>query len=348
MRKCDSCGKLYQESKDVFCPHCGAVAQKQCTHGSSFDSKRYDRGEIYKSNSPQYYSNTYNKNTEPHAQRKNTPHNSTENTFGNKGYYGDKVPQLNLPDFKKILSNGNNHGMLVGIIIFVIVVGFNLITGLVNYDGVADDSDLWGNATEMYVEEDISSLYTIVDKATIEMVSEEGNFKTFALEIRGMGFDDYLPENMQNDILSGAMAEQLLSEETFVEMLICDFSKKIVAEESYNNALADSYYSTGEQKDNKCKYQFTYSFDYDEIVHISGGVDFYLDNGLYINAELPFSAFSLSEDGEITYYTSYADSDTDWNTVFSECPNEQEINRDVCIDFDVSETAEGDLSNGEQ
>ena len=25
MRKCDSCGKLYQESKDVFCPHCGAA-----------------------------------------------------------------------------------------------------------------------------------------------------------------------------------------------------------------------------------------------------------------------------------------------------------------------------------
>ena len=94
MKKCDSCGKIYQESKDVFCPHCGAVAQKQCTHGSSFDSKRYARGEIYKNNNTQHQNTTYNKGFEPHAQRNETPYNKSQNNSSS----GDKIPQINLPD----------------------------------------------------------------------------------------------------------------------------------------------------------------------------------------------------------------------------------------------------------
>ena len=120
-------------------------------------------------------------------------------------------------------------------------------------------------------------------------------------------------------------------------MIICDFKKKIVDEESYNSTLDNSYYCSGEQVDGECKYEFYYDFDYDEIVHIGSGVSFYLDDGRYINAELPFSAFSVSADGEITYYTSYADDQTAWNTVFSECSNEQSIDRAFIVDFDTGE-----------
>ncbi len=342
MRKCDSCGKLYQESKDVFCPHCGAVAQKQCTHGSSFDSKRYDRGEIYKNNDTPYQNTTYNQGFEPHAQRGNTPYNKPENTFDNKGGYGDKFPKINFPDLTRTFTSGNGktkNTKTGGIIAICIVIAFNLITGFIN----ANDDDVFSSDYETITEyEETNELYTVVDQAIIEMVDTEGDFKTFTLEISGMGFDDFLPENMQDDIASGVMAEEILSENTFVEMLICDFSKGIVSEESYDNALNDSYYFTGENIDGKCVYEFSYSFDYGEIVHIANGVDFYLDDGLYINAELPFSAFSVSEDGKITYYTSYADSETAWNTVFSECSNQQEINRDVCIDFDLIVIDKGD------
>lgn len=336
MRKCDSCGKLYQENKDVFCPHCGAVAQKQCTHGSSFDSGRYDRGEVYKNIKPDYKNTTYNKDFEPHAQREQTPYN----TFSNKEEYGDKIPKINLPDLTKTFSSGKKTPKPVGIIILVVIIAINLLSALLSTNGDMDFSSNQQVVSEQA--EDISELYTVIDEAKIEMVNTEGDFKKFTLEISGMGFDDYLPENMQNDIISGAMANKMLSEDAFVEVLLCDFSKNIVNEESYNNAIEDSYYYSGEQKDDKCKYEFTYSFDYGEIVHIASGVNFYLDDGMYINAELPFSAFSLSEDGLITYYTSYADSETAWNTVFEECSNHQEIDRDVFIDFNSITTVEGE------
>lgn len=343
MRKCDSCGKIYQESKDVFCPHCGAVAQKQCTHSSSFDTGRYDRGEIYKGSQSDYKSTTYNRDFEPHVQRKQTAYNPKQTTFGDMGDFGKKTPEINLPDFKKVLSKGNvQNGKLVGIIIFVCIIAFNFLIGIIGTNEVNDDTGLWDDVSEVLIEEEISDLYTVADSATIELVGEDGNFKAFTLEISGMGFDDTLPENLQNDITSGFMAEEILSQDTFVDMLICDFAEKIVAEDIYNDVLNDCYYTTGDQQDNKCKYKFSYSFGYDEIVHIAGGLNFYLDNGLYINAELPFSAFSVSEDGEITYYTSYADDQTAWNTVFSECSNEQDIGRDMYIDFGADVTVEGE------
>ncbi len=332
MRKCDSCGKLYQESKDVFCPHCGAVAQKQCIHGSSFDSKRYDRGEIYKSNNSQYQNTTYNKGFEPHAQREKHPYNKTEN----EGNSGGSFPELSLPDLTKKLSKtitkGSNNGKLIAIIICACVFGLNMILGLVNYDGV-NGTDYWEDTSEFYIEEDINDLYTIADKAIIEVAEADGSFTSFTLEISGMGFDDYLPENMLDDISSSAMAKEILSEDTFVETLVCNFSEESIDEEGYNTVLNNAYLVPGEQVEGNCKYEFTHSFDYDEIVHIGSGVDFYLDNGKHINAELPFSAFSVSEDGKITYYTSYADSETAWNTVFSECSNEQDTGRDVFIDL---------------
>ncbi len=339
MRKCDSCGKLYQESKDVFCPHCGAVAHKQCTHTSSFDSQRYDRGELYKYNNTQYKNTTYNKGYEPHAQRKEQPSSSQSNSG-----YGEKLPQINLPDLKTVLSKGKNqNGKFIGIIVICIVFAFNLITGLVNS---SDMDHYYDNEPETeYV--DVNEFYTVVDKATIEMVDADDDFKTFTLEISGMGFDDALPEAIHSTITSDDMGAAIVSEDTFVEMMICDFSKPIVEGNSYDNAIDDSYFYSGKQVDDKCKYEFIYRFDYDEIVHIVSGVNFYLDDGKTINAELPFSAFSVSKDGEITYYNSYASDDTAWNTVFSECSNEQEINNDLCVNFGVVESDEGVSENGE-
>ena len=332
MRKCDSCGKIYQESKDVFCPHCGAVAEKQCTHSSSFDSKRYDRGEIYKNNT-QYQNTTYKQGFEPHAQRESTPYNTSVNNSG----FGDKVPQINLPDFKRVFSKGNGqNGKLIGAIVACVIIGLNLITGVLSTnDVISSDYEM---VTEY--EEEVNELYTVVDEATIEMIDTTGDFKTFTLEIQGMGFDAFLPTYIQDDIINGIMTEDIISEGTFVKMLICDFSKTVVNEESYNNALEDCHYYTGKQVKNKCKYEFVYNFDFDEIVHIAGGVNFHLGNGLLVNAELPFSAFSVSENGEITYYTSYADSGTAWNTVFSECLNKQEIGEDLSIDFNEVEYGE--------
>lgn len=338
MKKCDSCGKVYQESKDVFCPHCGAVAQKYCNHGSSFDSKRYDRGELYESNNPQYQNTVYQQGAEPHAQRKSTPYNNS----GNQGSYGGGFPELNIPELTKKIPQAVeklSKFRFIGIIIFACVFGVYALVNAVNYDGI-NGTDYWEDESLAYVEEDANEIYGVVDKATIEIVEADGKSKTFMLKIRGMGFEDLAPEYVRENIYSGVLAEEMLSENTFVEMLMCDFSEDVVSEESYNNAINDGYYFPGDKIKGGCKYQFTYDFDYGEIVHIASGVDFYLEDGRYINAQLPFSAFSVSEDGKITYYTSYSDYDTAWNTVFSECSNEQDINRDICIGFDAVELGE--------
>jgi len=339
MKKCDSCGKLYQENKDVFCPHCGAVAQKQCTHGSSFDSGRYDRGEIYKSNNPQYQNTTYNYQGEPHAQRESYPYNQPENTFPHKKNYGDKIPEINIPDIKKAFKDGKiQKSKSVGIIGICVVIAFNLITGLLSR---IDDAEVFSDY-EVVSEpaDDYGPFFASIDEATIEVVETEGSTIIFALEIESLGFDDFLPEGMKEDIISGAMAKELISENTLVELMICGFPKKIVSEEDYDNALAECYNYSGKQVTGESRYEFAYDFDYGEIVHFFNGVSFYLENGKHINAELPFTAFSVSEDGEITYYSSYADNDTAWNTVFSECYNYQEINSDLYIDFDSVVTVE--------
>lgn len=345
MRRCDSCGKVYQESKDVFCPHCGAVAEKKCTHGSSFDSRRYDRGEIYRNNNTQYQNTTYNKSFEPHAQRRDDTYNTSQSNSG----YGEKIPQINLPDFKALLSKGKgkNGKPFIGVIVFAVILVFNALTSLIGSNDVMSDVSVVGDESVVYVEEEISELYTVVDEATVEIVFDEDGFKTFAIEINSMEFDEYLPESLKNDIASGVTAKELLSENTFVEALVCVFSTKTVKEEDYNNALNDAYLITAEQTvEGKCRYEFAYSFDYGEIVNFIGGVDFYLDDGRYINAELPFGAFSVSEDGEITYYTAYSDEGTHWDTVFEECSNKRETDGSVVMIFDKVNIVEAVSDNG--
>ncbi len=331
MRKCESCGKLYQESKDVFCPHCGAVAQKQCTHGSSFDSSRYDRGEIYKNESG---STAYNQGVEPHIQREKYLYNRFEDTFGDAGQYSDKTPKIEFPDLSKMLSKTKGKSpKSIGIIIFICIIAFNFIIGSLSFnEGV--DVDSWEESEVMYFGEDVTEFYTVVNEASIEIIDTNQKAKTFVIEIKCMEFEENLPESVQSAISSGEMGKDILSDDTFVEILPCSFSKKEVDEESYDSAVNESFYSPGEQIDGKCKYKFIYDFDYDEIVHIAGGIDFRLENGVYINAQLPFSAFSVSEDGIITYYSSYANEYTKWSTVFTECSNKQAFSSDVYINFE--------------
>lgn len=40
--KCESCGKTFQSNKDVFCPHCGAVATKSGTADKNANTAAYD------------------------------------------------------------------------------------------------------------------------------------------------------------------------------------------------------------------------------------------------------------------------------------------------------------------
>lgn len=318
MRKCDSCGKLYQETKDVFCPHCGAVAVKQCNHGSSFDSRRYDRGEIYKNNSTQYQNTTYNQGYEPHAQRGNNPYNSE-----NAEDYSEKFPQLKLPDFTKMMPKVNKKGNpKIGIIVFICILAFNIIIGSIGADeGYIDDEDnFWADVSvqEEYIGGGDAS--AVVKNASIELIKAENGIKAFDISIENMYFP-FDSVDYRNQVREG-----IIQGNAFVEIDMCVFSGNPVPEETFDDALAESYYVSGSECAETGRYKFEFEFDYDEIVYLNSGLNLYLENDMNVYAELPFSAFSISEDGAVTYYTSYASDETDWKTVFTECSNEGSVN----------------------
>lgn len=324
MRKCDSCGKLYQESKDVFCPHCGAVAQKQCTHGSSFDSSKYDRGEIYKNNNTP--DNTYAQGVEPHIQREKYPYNRFEDTFGDAGKYSDETPRKTLfPDisFGEKSRKSKKNNIKIGAIISGIIILLNFITGMLAINENDYDDVYYEDVSEVYTVE--NEFYPVSSSASITFMGENVDFKIFELSVEDMYFD-YDEGNtvaeIEDSIVNGA---------TFTEIGVCTFSETEVPEDDYDNAVGEGYCISGKESDKEGHYLFLYDFDYGEIVHIYSGVSMYFDNGMYVNTELPFSAFSISEEGVVTYYTSYADDSTDWNTVFTECSNEMTVS-----DYDLS------------
>ena len=336
MRKCDSCGKLYQESKDVFCPHCGAVAQKQCTHASSFDSNRYDRGEIYKGNTTQYQNATYNKGFEPHAQREKYTSNKAEGGFSNAEQYSYETQRKSaIPDIGKVFNKGSNK-TIIGVIVTVCIIVFNVfVANISSFDDV-NGTDYWSEEemSEHYIDE--AEFYAVSSSASVSISSETGMSKDIEISIDDM----WLPYEANDSYEE--FQEYILKDGALTEINVCTFSEATVSEELYDQALTESYCISSNYGHKPGHYQFTYEFDYDEIVHIIGGVSFYGEDGVFVNIELPFSAFSVSEDGKITYYTSYADESTDWNTVFSECSNEQEIDGDISIDFGSVVAVEGE------
>lgn len=318
MRKCDSCGKLYQETKDVFCPHCGAVAVKQCTHGSSFDSGRYDRGEIYKNSNTRRQNTTYNQGYEPHVQRDKSQYNKSQDAFDNNGKYTADLSKINLPDFKKMMPKVNKKGNpKIGIIVFVCVLGLNILLNTIGSSQDYSEEDNWSDVTMQEIID--GEVYTLVKNASVELVEDEDGVKTFDICIENMCFSDdaigYSPE----------IEEQIVNGDVFAEIDVCAFSENPVPENDFNDALSESYFIPGSACDEIGRYQFKYDFDYDEIIHLNCGMYLYFENDTRINAELPFGAFSIAEDGTVTYYTSFASDETDWATVFEECSNEANV-----------------------
>ncbi|MGN1316144.1 MAG: hypothetical protein ACI4VW_03685 [Acutalibacteraceae bacterium] len=331
MRKCESCGKVYQETKDVFCPHCGAVAQKQCTHGSSFDTDRYDRGEIYQKGKIIEQKPSYNPGAEPHAQREATPYNGFGNNSENNNTYSDKHSKTTvIPNFSKMKKTPKNQksSSKIGAIIFIIIISVNVLAGVFGFDETDDAYD-YEDASVFYNEEYSDwEYYASVGSASVRFLDEETEYKSFELSIN----DLYFAEDSTS--VTDSVWEGYLVFDFPVEMGVCRFNEKTVSEDVYIDELSKEQYISAQTLDDPLNCVFVYEFDYDEIVHICTGVSICLENGDYVYAQLPFDAFSISEDGEVTYYTSYSGDDTEWNTVFEECSNETKIdNYGAYIEF---------------
>lgn len=331
MRKCESCGKVYQETKDVFCPHCGAVAQKQCTHGSSFDTNRYDRGEIYQKGNSAEHGTFYNSGSEPHAQRTDAPYNASGNGYDNNNTHTPKnTTKTVIPDFGKMKRSPKNQksSSKIVLIIFIIIIVFNVLVGSFGFSETDDTYD-YEDASVLY-NEDYSDedYYASVGSASIRFLCDETEYKSFELSINDLYFaEDSVSVN--DNVWEGYVVFDFP-----VEMGVCKFNEKIVSEDVYNDELDKEQYLSAQKIDDPLKCVFEYEFQYDEIVHICTYLTISLEDGDCVYAQLPFDAFSISEDGEVTYYTSHSSDDTEWNTVFEECSNEIKIdNYGAYIEF---------------
>ncbi len=313
MKKCESCGKVYSDGKDVFCPHCGAVASKKCTHGSSFDSSRWDRGEIYRNNE-----NTYSSGSEPHAQR--AGYNSDYDSGNN--YEPKKTPgfPLDLPG----MLNGDKLKKIVGAIVAVATVLPIIISffgGMTDFD---TDTDWYGD--NYYGTEEDENI-AFVSEATVVTKEYGTDWFVFDLDIKDiyidgvdMGFTDTL-------YINGFEAE--------IDLITYDMDDVNPGEYFY----LDSYYSTGtynytgEQVDSSGYIDFSsFDFEYGEFIFISR---LCLHN-LYgeITVKLPFDAFSCDSDGNVIYYCYNND-----NSCFEECTPETEID-DYVRAYSFSEPTE--------
>lgn len=322
MRKCESCGKVYQETKDVFCPHCGAVAQKQCTHGSSFDTDRYDRGEIYQKGNSAEHGTFYNSGAEPHAQRTDAPYNASGNGYDNNNTHTKKnTTKTVIPDFGKMKRSPKNQksSSKIGLIILVIVIAFNVLVGVFGFDETDDEYNYEDVSVSYNGDYSYGEYYASVGSASVRLLDGEGECKSFELCVNNL----YFAENDESDTYDGWDINP--SFDFPVDIGVCKFKEKIVSEDVYNDELDKEQYLSAQKIDDPLKCVFDYEFQYDEIVHICTYLTISLEDGDCVYAQLPFDAFSISEDGEVTYYTSHSSDETEWNTVFEECSNEIKI-----------------------
>ena len=305
MRKCDACGKTYVDSKDVFCPHCGAIGQKQCTHNSSFDSDRWNRGEIYGNGS-----NTYQQGAEPHAQRAGNSYNTqVDKRRDVKKQYGEdyKTPKSTLTTILEMVGNtvksgGNdqkNIRKIIGAVVAVIAILNVVITGLSEtvssdnilngfYEEVSEDS--YGDFGYEY------DMSVVAGKVTVEPFEDWDGTWFFDLNIANLYLDSADTQMTFDvcDMLSGdgyihldgyfyTMPDKIMSYDKFDEILFEESSYVISDAHSVESHTVQYWFTAG------------------DIVYFDClAINF--DDGSTVALSLPFDAFSCDEKGNVTYY----------------------------------------------
>lgn len=288
MKKCESCGKTFSENKDVFCPHCGAVAEKKCTHGSSFDSSRWNRGEIYGNDNR----NTYRGGVEPHVQR--TEENAEKRQ--DKRYLNPTVP-----------FDGKSLKKIIGIVV-IIIVCINLIVGFTNFVLTKDDL-----ADEQWAESIVSGefgYYPTIGNAQVEVENVGADRFVFKLKA-----DDFYFINIDEEG-SKEIADDLFNYEQYAEIEASVFYETEMYSYEYESELENYTYLSSDSADGYYEF-YDYEFRSGDIIYLS---NFYIgteNSSLY--PELPFDAFCCDDDGDVTYYRVSEEQYYNDEIVFEEC-----------------------------
>ncbi len=298
MRKCDACGKVYAEGKDVFCPHCGAIGQKQCNHGASFDSSKWDRGEIYKN------SNTYKQGAEPHAQRTSSAYNTNNKKAADLsgGQFGSdyNAPNTVVRNIietvtKKATESKKDEKKFVKIIgaIVALISVFNVILSDVDSSDVFSDSFFEDTSTD-YINYPVDVL---AGEVYIEPFEDWDGTWFF-----DMYFDTLYLYSDEAE-LSTEVCDKLSGDEyIYIDGLIYTMPDKVMSIDSFNNIIDEegSYVISDAQSTDAHTIQ--YWFNAGDIIYCDL-LTFVFDDGSAVDLILPFDAFSCDENGKVTYYT---------------------------------------------
>lgn len=329
MRKCESCGKTYSESRDIFCPHCGAVAQKKCSHSFSthednnyYDRSRFDRGGDYSFN-------------ESDAEKQYTQEKKYEQkSYGEKADSGEYSKNRNsntqsqktlMP--KKPIIRNKKPSKGIGIFIAIVVL-FNILVGVFEE---LDTENLFDDAAG-YVEnviEDVDCLGYVEANGIKFIIPDDTQYKMI-ISIDKLGIDYGDSEKIKK------FTDYLVNEEVGCSITAYEKEKiEFDVKKDFVYESADSYWEEELYFGELVLYgDLGYVFAFEEfpelskdtMTHIYGmtigdmdeeeheaydDYEMYYGSQYCVDVGICLDAVSLDEDGNVKYYCYSEDAEID-------------------------------------
>lgn len=297
MRKCESCGKIYADDKDIICPHCGAVSTTKCTADYYASSNNSDLHEFYGNGDFRHNGN---------SDTRKSDFENTVGTFLNKAGIPYSAPLKEIKNRSKRTGRKNSGNTLIAKIIFVCVVLFSVIPALLSFFSDIIDVDVssieFGNASVAYVGE----------AAVVIKDSGDDPFYYLNIEIE----DFYFLQDSEYELSEEKL--KLISDYAFNDITeavsdVTVYSAPVDMSDPFADMNCLKYCEFGEFGDGKIKYSANDTFYYGDIVQVNSIVLEFDETELSV--VLPFDAFSCAEDGTVTYYTV----DDGAEQLFNEC-----------------------------
>lgn len=270
MKRCDSCGKTFADTKDVFCPHCGAVATKGevCTHTSFDVDDRYGTEGKYSFHGER--------------ERESAPVNNTQTAKPARTFAGVGFPQ-------KAKPAGSAVKAIVFIAVFMTVFLSIVAAAIGDLPASPDD----GNVVSDFP---VTKYREVFVNDAFVTASRFGLDETFDIEIalKNAAFNA-IPEGDSKGV---ATADEALSALNYgrIHSLITVLDADLNDADDSAYTLSLDFYNTGENVLSSTdgvlpceKYLLFSEFTVNDM-----------DCEIYLN--FPFNAIKISKNGEVSYY----------------------------------------------
>ncbi len=281
MRKCESCGKTFVETKDVFCPHCGAVAtsKRVCDCDNGMDTSRFYREGNYGARQSVQH--------DDHNKRPQTSFSAGESLKKITSTFKNEVK----PAAGKAASQKKTAVAFMVILFSVFFIG--MITSLIN-EFETDynyDDDYYGDYgyydDDYYYYDDYYGTEVKCGGAEVEMLNDNTTLKITLSDMA-----DFTNTETYGRILNGELdffnieLYEVREDTTFADLEYPDFTN--VASTALSDDSAQLLFPCEELSAGKIYY----------VTNLSA----YLQNGEYCRFLLPFAAFGFADDGTVTLY----------------------------------------------